>query len=154
MLFRSQVTNFVVKVRIDPTSYADLMRNGRPPFRPGMSASVDIHTKSVSDALSVPIQAVTTRDEDADLKKAKAVAVTDGTQPKEKKSVAQAVREVVFVVMGDTVKMVDVKTAIQDNQHIQIISGLNGDEEVISAPFNLIARKLKSGMKIQKVSEK
>ncbi len=153
-LTTDQVTNFVVKVRIDPASYADLMRNGRPPFRPGMSASVDIHTKSVADALSVPIQAVTTRDEDADLKKAKAVAEKEGTQPKEKKLVAQAVREVVFVVMGDTVKMVDVKTAIQDNQHIQIISGLNGDEEVISAPFNLIARKLKSGMKIQKVSEK
>ncbi len=153
-LTTDQVTNFVVKVRIDPASYADLMRNGRPPFRPGMSASVDIHTNAVADAISVPIQAVTTRDEDAELKKAKAAANTEGTQPKEKKSVAQAVREVVFVVSGDTVKMVDVKTAIQDNQHIQIISGLKGDEEVVAAPFNLIARKLKSGSKIQKVTEK
>ena len=152
-LTTDQVTNFVVKVRIDPASYADLMRNGRPPFRPGMSASVDIHTKSVADAISVPIQAVTTRDEEADLKKAKAAVENEGTQPKEKKSV-QAVREVVFIVSGDTVKMVDVKTAIQDNQHIQIISGLKGDEEVIAAPFNLIARKLKSGTKIQKVTEK
>ena len=154
-LTTDQVTNFVVKVRIDPASYADLMRNGRPPFRPGMSASVDIHTHSVADAISVPIQAVTTRDEDAELKKAKAAAeTTTGTQPTEKKSVAQLVKEVVFVVSGDTVKMVEVKTAVQDNQYIQVISGLKGDEEVIAAPFNLIARKLKSGSKIQKVSEK
>jgi HlyD family secretion protein len=153
-LTTDQVTNFVVKVRIDPASYADLMRNGRPPFRPGMSASVDIHTNSVADAISVPIQAVTTRDEDADIKKAKAAENATGTQPTEKKAVAQVVKEVVFVVSGDTVKMVEVKTAVQDNQYIQVISGLKGDEEVIAAPFNLIARKLKSGSKIQKVSEK
>ena len=84
-LTTDQVTNFVVKVRIDPASYADLMRGGRPPFRPGMSASVDIHTNTVNDALSVPIQAVTTRDEDAELKKAKAAA-TEGTQQAEKKN--------------------------------------------------------------------
>ena len=153
-LTTDQVTNFVVKVRIDAASYSDLMRGGRPPFRPGMSASVDIHTNTVNDAFSVPIQAVTTRDEDADLKKAKAAAVVEGTQQAEKKTLAQPIKEVVFVVSGDTVKMVEVKTGIQNNQHIQVISGLKGDEEVIAAPFNLIARKLKSGSKIQKVSEK
>ena len=63
-------------------------------------------------------------------------------------------KEVVFVVSGDTVKMVEVKTGIQDNQYIQITSGLNGDEDVIAAPYSSIARKLKGGMKIQKVSEK
>jgi HlyD family secretion protein len=153
-LTTDQVTNFVVKVRIDPASYTDLMRGGRPPFRPGMSASVDIHTNTVNDALSVPIQAVTTRDQDAELKKAKAAAATEGTQPAEKKTITEPVKEVVFVISGDTVRMIEVKTGIQNNQHIQIISGLKGDEEVISAPFNLIARKLKSGSKIQKVSEK
>ncbi|MBL7814890.1 MAG: efflux RND transporter periplasmic adaptor subunit [Saprospiraceae bacterium] len=151
-LTTDQVTNFVVKVRIDPASYADLMRNGRPPFRPGMSASVDIHTNTVNDALSVPIQAVTTRDEDADLKKAK--ANTEEGQTTEKKAVAQQVKEIVFVVSGDTVKMVEVKTAIQDNQYIQVVSGLKGDEEVVAAPFKLISHTLKSGAKIQKVSEK
>ena len=50
--------------------------------------------------------------------------------------------------------MVEVKTGIQDNDFIQIVSGLKGDEEVVSAPYSLIARKLKSGMKVQKVSEK
>ena len=153
-LTTDQVTNFVVKVRIEAASYSDLMRGGRPPFRPGMSASVDIHTNTVNDAFSVPIQAVTTRDEDVDLKKAKAAAVVEGTQQAEKKTLAQPIKEVVFVVSGDTVKMVEVKTGIQNNQHIQIVSGLKGDEEVIAAPFNLIARKLKSGSKIQKVTEK
>lgn len=151
-LTTDQVTNFVVKVRIDPSSYADLMRGGRPPFRPGMSASIDIHTNTVKDVVSIPIPSVTTRDENADLKKAK--AEENKTAPANQKDSKAPVKEVVFVVVGDTVKMVEVKTGIQDNQHIQILSGLNGDEEVVAAPYSLISRKLKSGMKVQKVGEK
>lgn len=150
-LTTDQVTNFVVKVRIEASSYADLLRGGRPPFRPGMSASIDIHTNTVKDAVSVPIQSVTTRDENAELKKAKAEENKPAAGQKETKT---PVKEVVFIASGDTVKMVEVKTGIQDNQYIQILSGLNGDEEVIAAPYSLIARKLKSGAKIQKVSEK
>ena len=60
----------------------------------------------------------------------------------------------VFVASGDTVRMVKVKTGIQDNQFIQITEGLKEGDEVVSAPYNLIARKLKSGMKIVKVTEK
>jgi HlyD family secretion protein len=152
-LTTDQVTNFVIKVRIDPTSYADLLRGGRPPFRPGMSASIDVHTNTVKDAICVPIQSVTTRDEDADLKKAKADEnkTNSGTPQKESKA---PVKEVVFIASGDTVRMVEVKTGIQDKQYIQVLSGLNGDEEVIAAPYSLIARKMKNGMKIQKVTEK
>ncbi len=150
-LTTDQVTNFVIKVRIDPASYSDLLRGGRPPFRPGMSASIDVHTNSVKDAISLPIQSVTTRDENAELKKAKEEANKNAAPKKEGK---QPVKEVVFIASGDTVKMVEVKTGIQDNQYIQITSGLNGDEEVIAAPYSSIARKLKGGMKIQKVSEK
>ena len=152
-LTTDQVTNFVVKIRIQAESYADLMRGGRPPFRPGMSASIDIHTNTVSDAVSIPIQSVTTRELDADLKKAKAEENKDLAQTA-KKTGLEPIKELVFVVSGDTVKQVEVKTGIQNTQFIQIISGLKGDEEVVSAPYNLIARKLKSGMKIQKVSEK
>ena len=150
-LTTDQVTNFVIKVRIDPASYSDLLRGGRPPFRPGMSASIDVHTNSVKDAISLPIQSVTTRDENAELKKAKEEANKNAAPKKEGK---EPVKEVVFVASGDTVRMVEVKTGIQDNQYIQITSGLNGDEEVIAAPYSSIARKLKGGMKIQKVSEK
>lgn len=150
-LTTDQVTNFVIKVRIDPASYSDLLRGGRPPFRPGMSASIDVHTNSVKEAISLPIQSVTTRDENAELKKAKEEANKNAAPKKEGK---EPVKEVVFVASGDTVRMVEVKTGIQDNQYIQITSGLNGDEEVIAAPYSSIARKLKGGMKIQKVSEK
>jgi HlyD family secretion protein len=153
-LTTDQVTNFVVKIRIDAASYLDLMQSGRPPFRPGMSASVNIRTNAVNDALSVPIQAVTTREEDADVKKAKAEANAAASGATTEKKTNTPVKEVVFVVMGDTVKMVEVKSGIQDNQYIQITGGLKGDEEIVSAPYNLISRKLKNGSKIQKVSEK
>ncbi len=152
-LTTDQVTNFVVKIRIEAESYADLMRGGRPPFRPGMSASIDIHTNTVNNAISIPIQSVTTRELDTDLKKAKAEENKDLAQTA-KKTGLEPIKELVFVVSGDTVKQIEVKTGIQNTQFIQIISGLKGDEEVVSAPYNLIARKLKSGMKIQKVSEK
>ena len=152
-LTTDQVTNFVVKVRIEAASYADLMRGGRPPFRPGMSASIDIHTNSVNDAVAVPIQCVTTRDADSELKKAKAEE-NKGLAETAKKTGLSEVKEIVFVVSNDTIRQVEVKTGIQDNQFIQITSGLKGDEEIVAAPYSLIARKLKSGMKIQKVSEK
>ena len=71
-LTTDQVTNFVVKIRINPDSYADLVTKNNPsPFRPGMSASVEINTRTESDVLSVPIQAVTTREKDEDKKKGK-----------------------------------------------------------------------------------
>ncbi len=153
-LTTDQVTNFVVKIRLDPASYADLLKQGRTPFHPGMSASVDIHTNRVNDAVCVPIQSVTTRDENAELKKAKATEAANSNTQQQKTMTTAPVKEVLFIAVGDSVRMVEVKTGIQDNDFIQIISGLKGDEEVVSAPYNLIARKLKSGMKVQKVTEK
>jgi HlyD family secretion protein len=143
----------VVKIRIDAASYADLMRGGRPPFRPGMSASVYIHTNTVNDAISVPIQCVTTRELDADIKKAKAEE-NKGLAENTKKTSIEPIKELVFIVSGDTIKQIEVKTGIQNTQYIQIVSGLKGDEEVVSAPYKSISKTLKSGMKIQKVSEK
>ena len=152
-LTTDQVTNFVVKIRIEAESYADLMRGGRPPFRPGMSASIDIHTNIVNDAVSIPIQSVTTRELDSELKKVKAEE-NKGLAENAKKTSIEPLKELVFVISGDTVKQVEVKTGIQNTQYIQIISGLKGDEEVVAAPYAMISKKLKSGMKIQKVSEK
>ena len=63
-------------------------------------------------------------------------------------------KEVIFVYSADTVRAVVVKTGVQDSKYIQITEGLKPDEEVVSAPYNLIARKLKMGTKVQKVSEK
>ena len=114
-----QVTNFSVKIRIDSNSYSDIMDNGAP-FHPGMSATVDINTKKVTDVLSAPIQCVTTRND------------TLG----------------VFVLEGGLAVWTKVEVGIQDNQIIEIQSGLEGDEIVILGPYDMVARKLNDGDKV------
>lgn len=152
-----QVTNFIVKVRIDPASYADLVADGRRyPFRPGMSASVDIYTNTVENALSVPIIAVTARSDES---AATANAQKENEQSDEKpqnraNAAATKIREVVFVAVGDTVTMREVKTGIQDNDYIEIISGLQEGERVVTGPYSAIARKLKSGSRIREEKKK
>ena len=160
-----QVTNFTVKVRILHESYEDIIDSDHPDravFHPGMSATVDIRTKRVGNSLSVPIQAVTTRDtteKSKDRKFGKGDGLDDEGEirvvdekkkitPDEKKDV-----ECVFVVDGDKVKLMPVSSGIQDNNHIQIKSGLNEGDEVVSAPYNLIARQLKDGDLIERVKK-
>ncbi|QHS55475.1 efflux RND transporter periplasmic adaptor subunit [Mucilaginibacter sp. 14171R-50] len=146
-----QVTNFTVKVRITAQSYIDLLKKNaenHSPFRPGLTATVDIQTNHVK-ALSVPIQSVTTRDE-------KKPAATQGnTQNDDKKSTISAApsKEYVFVLQGNKVKQVEVTTGIQDDTYIQILSGLKGGEDVISAPFAAISKTLKDGMLVEKVDK-
>lgn len=147
-LTSDQVTNFEVRISIDPASYSDLVAGGKKyPFRPGMSASVSVNTKVMEDALSVPIQAVTIREKDKD--KAQSEKMTG----KEVEKTDDDFLEVVFVTEADTVRMVEVQTGIQDATYIQILSGLKAKDQVVSGPYTAISRKLKSGMKIQKVSE-
>ena len=130
-----QVTNFIVKVRIDPASYAGLMQDGRKyPFRPGMSASVEIFTDNASQVVCVPIQAVTTRVKNKDLK--------DSAKEEDFK-------EVVFVVSGDTVSMVDVETGIQDDEFIHVLTGLDTTQTVVSGPYSAVSKKLESGMPVK-----
>lgn len=141
-LTSDQVTNFVVKISMDPQSYQDLIKaNNRYPFRPGMSASVEINTTRVADALSIPIQAVTTRED-----KKEEQAKKTGTQE-------DIVKEVVFVVSGDTVNMVEVKTGIQDDTYIQILSGLEEGAEVITGPYTSVSKKLEQGQEVKVVEE-
>lgn len=133
-----QVTNFIVKIRIDQESYKDLVQKGKKyPFRPGMSASVDINTDTRDGVLSVPIQSVTTREDESE------------EEEKKKKSDVDEIREVVFVMSADTVKMLDVTTGIQDDEYIEILSGLDVGEEVVAGPYSAISRKLKSGMEVR-----
>lgn len=151
-----QVTNFNVKVRIVAESYEDLLRNDRDnpsPFRPGLSATVDIHTRQ-DNGLVVPIQAVTTREEtpeggpgaDTTEVKASSGAVTGGAaKPK--------VKEYVFVYEGGTVKQVEVTTGIQDDMYIRILSGLQEGQEVVTRPFNAVSKTLKDGTKVEKASK-
>jgi HlyD family secretion protein len=142
-----QVTNFEVNVFILPESYADL-HTGSIPFRPGMSAAVYIQTETRIDVLAIPLQSVTTR---ADL-----VADTAKTAAPEAAlaGVNDAYIERVFVVQPDqSVKAVAIKTGLQDNTHIEVIEGLTDSLQVVSGPYNAIAKKLKDGAKIQPADE-
>ena len=153
-----QVTNFEVKIRILPDSYKDLIASDKPndsPFRPGMSATVDIRTESLADVLTLPIQAVTSR---ADTTKTALKKVEKETQPgddtdasKKKMDVAQ---EYVFLYDKGIAKMVKVKTGIQDNTYIQVTEGLKEGQEVITAPYRAVSKKLKEGDKVVKVEAK
>jgi HlyD family secretion protein len=152
----SQATNFTVKIKLLKESYADLIKPeiGKIfPFRPGMSATVDIKTESKQNVLTVPIQSVTTREE-KDLKEkdedyAKTAKATK-TQADEKKEV----KEIVWVVENGKVKAKPVKTGIQDASYIEIISGLNEGESVVKAPFKSISKTLKDGDEVKVVDEK
>ena len=132
-----QVTNYTVHILILPSSYADLAANlqkGRFIFKPGMSASVEIQTRRERNILSVPVNAVTTRDWDDSVKSKKKVDGSDND-----------IRQVVFVYdsKDKKVKIRDVKTGIQDNEYIQITEGIKEGEEVVIAPYGAIARTLK-----------
>jgi len=149
-----QVTNFVVKIRVDANSYVDMIKDGRQyPFRPGMSASVDIYTNTADSTLSVALIAVTARDEDADKKK---VNKEEGANPQkvEKEKDLDNIKEIVFVITGDTVAMREVKTGIQDNDYIEILSGIQEGEKVVTGPYAAIARKLKGGSRVVVVDKK
>src|SRR5690606_22305809 len=127
-----------------PTSYVHL-EDKVMPFRPGMSATVDIYTHTERNALSIPIQAVTTREKKME---------GDSTSATGKKSAQAQIEEVVFVYEADTAKMVNVTTGIQDSEFIQVLSGLEEGQEVITGPYSTVSRKLKSGMTLQRKSTK
>ena len=146
-----QVTNFVVKIRVNPASYAELVKKGAEyPFRPGMSAAVDIYTHSADSTLSVPIIAVTAKEDENKVKqdKEKQKDTKTATAKEVSKKDYDVIKEIVFVVTGDTVAIREVKTGIQDNDNIQILSGLEEGETVVTGPYSAIARKLKSGSRI------
>ena len=133
-----QVTNFKVRILILKESYEDLISEKNPsPFRPGMSASVDIYTSSKANVMTVPIQAVTTRTD------------TTITDPAAKNDI----RTLVFVSDGTYALARDVTTGIQDNVNIEILSGLTGEEDVIVQPFTAISKKLSDSTRIEVVAK-
>src|SRR5690606_1068252 len=148
-----QVTNFNVKVRILPDSYTDLLKSDQPnpsPFRPGLSATVDIHTQQ-NTGLAVPIQAVTTREPMVADTAGKAADAADGAPAP---TGVPKMKEYVFVYEGGgTVKQVEVTTGIQDDTYIRVLSGLEEGDEVVSRPFNAISKLLKDGSKVEKVDK-
>jgi HlyD family secretion protein len=164
-----QVTNFTVKIRILQESYADLMNDKNiSPFRPGMSATVDVQTKKVNNALSVPIQSVTTRadsseyekkankekkDEDGEEEGPDGIVITDEKAKAAENKNSIKVEECVFVMNEGKAKLVKVKTGIQDNNYIEIKKGLKPGDQVVSGPYSAIAKQLKDGTEIKKVEK-
>jgi len=157
-----QVTNFDVKVLILKESYADLIPKDNPkfyPFRPGMSATVDIQTQSVYNVLCAPIQSVTVRQDSTKMakkdKKAKS-GEEDEFEEEGKETVVtdmSQMKEVVFVINKGVVVMKYVKPGIQDNNYIEILEGISLDDEIIVAPYSAISKKLEAGMKVEIVAK-
>ncbi|MFT5336829.1 MAG: HlyD family secretion protein [Luteibaculaceae bacterium] len=139
-----QVTNFAVKILVKPASYADLAKkhNGEP-FRPGMSATVDIITERQENVLGVPIEAVTVRTDTSSTLSYAKVESKDDQEP----------IECVFVMDNGQAKLVPIKSGIQDRENIQILSGLTDGQEIITGPFSAISRTLRNGKKVQVVKK-
>lgn len=138
VLNSDQVTNFEVRISIDPSSYADLLTEKNPfPFRPGMSASAEILTEKATDVLTLPIQCVATRENPA--------YKDDPT--------LEELLEVVFVISGDTVRQVEVTTGLQDDTNIQMLSGVSAGDQVAEGPYTALSRGLNNGEKVIVVKE-
>lgn len=161
-----QVTNFVVKIRILQESYMDLLtsNNNIAPFRPGMSATVDVQTKKVSNVITVPIQSVTTRSDSTAFKEKNKqkggeedgdIVVKNENDKTQNNDALIKIEECVFVYNAaeGKVQLVKVKTGIQDNNYIEITSGVKAGDEVISAPYSAIAKELKDNDKVNKVDK-
>jgi len=148
-----QVTNFVVKVRISSDSYSGVKGGAKDlpsPFRPGLSATVDIESSSVT-GLSVPIQAVFTK---GGVKEEKKEEGNDENASKQKSKLNdKTIKQYVYTYANGTVKSVEVVTGIQNDQYIQVISGLKAGTEVVSGPYSAIQNRLKDGMKVEKTTK-
>ncbi|MCZ8144199.1 efflux RND transporter periplasmic adaptor subunit [Flavobacterium sp.] len=147
-----QVTNFKVKVRILKESYEDLLK-GKPatysPFRPGMTATVDIITKRKEKIIGVPISAVVVKSDTLpksilDVPEDEEAAKTEKVKSKSDKKL-----ECVFVKVKDKARIRVVKTGIQDDTNIEILTGLKKGDEVIIGPYNTVSKDLNSGDKVK-----
>ena len=153
---QDEVTNFLVKIRI---------LDKEVPLRPGMSANAEVETKTVENVVAVPIQSVTVRAKDSnktieEVSKGRelsanenkgegsAAAINDKQQKQADKNDRENLQRVVFVKNGDTVKLAKVETGVQDTTHIEIKSGLQAGDEVVSGSFGVITRTLKDGTKV------
>jgi len=154
------ITEFEVRISILRSSYEDLMREGNKyPFRPGMTASVDVITKRKNNVLSVPLAAVTTRNPEKD-KMGGGEPEGDNNQRQvqndDKKKAEKETKDkiVVFVNKNGEARMVEVKTGISDYDNMQILEGLTDSAEVVTGPFLAVSKRLKDGEKIRPTSKK
>lgn len=168
-----QVTNYQVKVRIiTPHNLAmkgsklvksevaeNPEKNFSPNFKPGMSATVDIETKTAVNVVSVPIQAVTVRDYAKDKKDVKAKSDENSTNNEDessKESIDENLiikkedfRKVVFIVKDGIAVRHEVETGISDNTHTQILMGVNAGDEIIIGSYRTLSKNLTDGDKVK-----
>lgn len=147
-LTADQVTNFKVKIRIVKNSYADLLE-GKPssysPFRPGMTATVDIATTTKVNVLNIPISAVVVKSDTLPSKPMK----ESGDEKKEQQLPKSDKKlECVFVKNGGKATIRIIKTGIQDDTNIEVLSGLKQGDVIITGPYSLVSKELNSGDKV------
>ena len=153
MASSTEVANYKVHIRLFTESYQDLIKeNAKFPFRPGMTASADIQTKSKVNVISVPLNAVTTRDKEGQGKETK-VSSNATTTNEEPAKPDEEMSEVVFVLQKDNkVKMIKVKTDIQDLNYIQV-EGVKVGDVVITGPYSTVSKSLKDGELVKPVTK-
>jgi HlyD family secretion protein len=152
------ITEFEVRILMLSSSYRDLVKAGNKfPFRPGMTASVEIITNRKNNVLSVPLAAVTTRnpedqedgDKDNDGPPGENVSTNNQAPVARKED-----KTIVFINDGGVAKMAEVKTGISDYENIEIISGIKDSAEVVKGPFLAVSKRLKEGEKIRRMEPK
>ncbi len=142
---QDEVVNFQVRVLIeDPDKQ----------LRPGMSCDADVKTETKSDVMAVPIQSVTARMDKPMMKEDGEEGEDQPQAEKPKNGKANKAKEVVFLSNDNKAKMIEVKTGISDDTYIEIQSGLNGGEEVITGPYKAISKELEEGTKISLQSKR
>lgn len=158
-----QVTNFIVKVRLIRRSYIDLLKEGKSPFLPGMTASVDIHTDQKNNVTAVPIAAVITRDPFTDAVSSNMGSSTKSSDESKKSNseskksdnaeaqspVAGRVKTWVFILENGSAKAVEVTTGIQDLDYYEILTGVKEGQTVITGPSMVVAKSLNHNDKVK-----
>lgn len=146
-LTADQVTNFKVKVRVLESSYLDLIENkpeSYSPFRPGMTATVDVITNKREDVVAVPISAIVIKSD------------TTSTKAQTRKSVAASDEqyECVYLFKDGKAKLQVVETGIQDESKIEVRTGLSQGDRIITGPYNTVTKLLKNGDTVREEDEK
>jgi len=153
-----QVTNYKVKVRITTTHNLNMdggvmaenpaleipSETFTPVFKPGMSATVDIKTKTAHNVVSVPIQAVTVRN----ISEIDETRRLDNLKSNNKEG-DEDLRRVVFKVSDGLALIQEVETGISDNTHIQIMSGVSKDEEIVTGSYRVLSEQLTDSARVE-----
>lgn len=143
------VTEFEVRIRILNSSYQDLVDAGKKyPFRPGMTAFVDIVTNRKNNVLSVPLAAVTTRNPEKEKGRRRrrgAEEENENNSKEKREKELEDIKEVIFVERDGEAKMIEVTTGISDYENIEVLTGIEEGDKVVSGPFLVVSKKLKDG---------